>query len=61
MFYVLIFGLLALVLIGVGVTTMSRRRRSLDRQSGQTTHNSASRHNRKAKRVQSRHDRRKRH
>ncbi len=60
MFYVLIFGLLALVLIAVGVT-MSRRRSNLEHQSGHTVNSSASRRNRKAKRAQSRHDRRKRH
>jgi len=61
MFYVLIFGLLAIVLIGVGITTMSRRRKNLEREEGHTTHSEGSRRNRKAKRAQSQHDRRKRH
>jgi len=61
MFYVLIFGLLAIVLIGVGMTTMSRRRRNLEREEGHANRGEASRRNRKAKRAQSKHDRRKRH
>jgi len=61
MFYVLIFGLLALVLIGVGVATMSRRRNNLERGEVHSNRGEASRRNRKAKRAQSQHDRRKRH
>lgn len=77
MFSVLIFSLLAVVLVVVGITTMSRRRHSLATDDGQTnqsdevrpahgqvghtTHSDANRRNRKAKRAQSRNDRRKRH
>ncbi len=75
MFYVLIFSLAAVLLIVAGVTTMSRRRRSLRAEEAHTTsvgghpahaghgtHRDATgRRNRKAKRTQSQHDRRKRH
>jgi hypothetical protein len=75
MFYVLIFSLAAVLLIIAGVTTMSRRRRSMRAEEahvtavdGHSTHaargthpDSAGRRNRKAKRAQSQHDRRKRH
>jgi hypothetical protein len=77
MFYILIFSLLAVVLVVGGVTTMNRRRHSLATDEGEanyshegrtieshvghTIHSDASRRNRKAKRVQSRNDRRKRH
>jgi hypothetical protein len=52
MLYVLIFGLLAIVLIGVGMTTISRRRKDPERKEGHTTHGDACRRNRKAKRAQ---------
>jgi hypothetical protein len=75
MFYVLIFSLAAVLLIVAGVTTMSRRRRSLRAEEvhatsvdGHSTHaahgthpDATGRRNRKAKRAQSQHDRRKRH
>lgn len=75
MFYVLIFSLAALLLVVAGVTTTSRRRRSLRAEEAHTasvdghstyaahgTHPDASgRRNRKAKRAQSQHSRRKRH
>ena len=75
MFYVLIFSLAAVLLIVAFVTTMSRRRRSMgaeeahvtsvDGHSSHAAHgthpDSAGRRNRKAKRAQSQHDRRKRH
>jgi len=61
MFYILIFSLLAVVLVIGGITGMNRRRRSLEREEGHTTRNDARRRNRKMKRAQSRHDRRKRH
>jgi hypothetical protein len=75
MFYVLIFSLAAVLLIVAGVTTMSRRRRSLraeeahatavDGHAGHVAHGThpgqTGRRNRKAKRAQSQHDRRKRH
>jgi hypothetical protein len=77
MFYVLIFSLLAVVLVVGGLSTMNRRRqspgtdesqigyddegRTTHGQVGHTTHTDASRRTRKAKRLQSRHGRRKRH
>jgi hypothetical protein len=75
MFYVLIFSLAAVVLIVAGVTTMSRRHRSLRAEEvhatsveGHPSHaahgthpDATARRNRKAKRTQSQHDRRKRH
>jgi hypothetical protein len=75
MFYVLIFSLAAVLLIVAGVTAMSRRHRSMRGEEanmtsvdGHSTHaahgthpDSAGRRNRKAKRAQSQHDRRKRH
>ena len=75
MFYVLIFSLAAVLLIIAGVTAMSRRRRSMRgeeamrhlrrRDSTYAAHgthpDAAGRRNRKAKRAQSQHDRRKRH
>ena len=61
MFYILIFSLLAVVLVVAGITSMSRRRKNLAREEVHTTHSDASRQNRKAKRAQSKHDRRKRH
>jgi hypothetical protein len=75
MFYVLIFSLAAVLLIIAAATTMSRRRRSLRAEevhatpvNGLQTHgargphpDASGRRNRKAKRAQSQHDRRKRH
>ena len=73
MFYVLIFSLAAVILIVAFFTAMARRRtiRGEDVSVGaleQPTHaahgthpNEAARRNRKAKRSQSQHDRRKRH
>jgi hypothetical protein len=78
MFYVLVFGLLAVVLIVAGLTAMSRRRRGFAADEIRVTHGpggpaprratshgnhagAAERRNRKAKRAQSQHDRRKRH
>jgi hypothetical protein len=61
MFYILIFSLLAVVLVVGGIAGMNRRRNNLEREEGHTTHRDASRRNRKAKRAQSQHDRRKRH
>ena len=69
MFYVLIFSILAVVLIvgGLAAWRRSRREYELDEveHSTQTTHSAhahddAGRRTRKAKRAQSRHDRRKR-
>jgi hypothetical protein len=72
MFYVLIFSLAAVVLIVAFFTAMSRRRRTMRGEEapvgGHSTHaahgthpDAAGRRNRKAKRTQSQHDRRKRH
>jgi hypothetical protein len=75
MFYVLIFSLAAVVLIVAFFTAMSRRRRTMRGEEvpvgaagGSATYavhgthpNEAARRNRKAKRSQSKHDRRKRH
>ena len=74
MFYVLVFGLLAVVLVVAGLTTMSRRRRGLVAEEAHAGHgqhpqpashgghtSAAGRRSRKAKRAQSQHDRRKRH
>jgi 3-mercaptopyruvate sulfurtransferase SseA len=68
MFYVLIFGILAVVLIVGGIGAWSRRRRSYEQDemthATQATHSGhahdeASRRRTKAKRAQSRHDRNK--
>jgi hypothetical protein len=75
MFYVLVFSLLAVVLVVAALTTRSRRRKNLEtgeihatsgaghgsRATHGTHRDAAGRRNRKAKRVQSQHDRRKRH
>jgi len=61
MFYVLIFSLLAVVLVVGGLTTMSRRRRSMELEEEHASRSDAGRRVRKAKRAQSQHDRRKRH
>lgn len=62
MFYVLIFSILAVVLIVAGIAGMSRRRKSWEREEVHAAaHSDVNRRSRKAKRAQSRHDRRKRH
>ena len=71
MFYVIIFSLAAVLLVVAFLTAMSRRRKNLAQDDVQVsaharrahgTHpNTARRRNRKAKRAQSQHDRRKRH
>jgi len=75
MFYVLIFSLAAVLLVIAGLTTMSRRRKNLAAEEAHGTESpthaapaahgthadTAGRRNRKAKRAQSQHDRRKRH
>ncbi len=74
MFYVLIFSLAAVLLVVAGLTAMGRRRRSVradeahavgeghEAHAGHGPHpDAAARRNRKAKRAQSRHDRRRRH
>jgi hypothetical protein len=66
MFYVLIFSILAVVLVIGGMTTMTRRRRTLEADeanmnTGHSHYNDVRRRTRNAKRAQSRHDRRKRH
>ncbi len=71
MFYVLIFSILAVLLVVVGITTYSRRHKALEHEEahgahGDATHsgsihNDSARRQRKAKRTQSKHDRRQRH
>ena len=61
MFYVIIFSILAVVLVAGGMTTMNRRRRSIETEEAHSFHREAARHTQKAKRAQSRRDRRKRH
>jgi hypothetical protein len=75
MFYVLIFSVAAVILIVAFFTAMARRRRTMRGEdvsfgagggaptlAAHGTHpNEAARRNRKAKRSQSKHDRRKRH
>jgi hypothetical protein len=68
MFYVLVFSILAVILVVGGISTMSRRRKNLEREETHATHSpphvthsDASRRIRKEKRAQSRHDRQKRH
>jgi hypothetical protein len=61
-FYTVIFALLAVLLVFAGVSLIVRRRRQFD---AETRHSAATsdgaRRQRKQKRTQSRHDRRKRH
>ena len=70
MFYVIIFGLLAVLLVVAGVTVLSRRRTQLSAAENSVPSHTqihggvtsdAGRRKRKAERAQSRHDRRKRH
>ena len=75
MFYVLIFGIVAVVLVVGGITAASARRKRYEsdvvstshpgratvHHGGTATQHDAGRKARKAKRAQSRHDRRKRH
>ena len=75
MFYILIFGILAVVLVVAGITAATARRRRYESDVVSTSHpgkatvhhggtaaqHNASRKNRKAKRAQSQHDRRKHH
>jgi uncharacterized membrane protein len=61
-FYIVIFSLLAVLLVFAGISLMVRRRKQFEtetRQSAATTN--GARRQRKEKRAQSRHDRRKRH
>jgi hypothetical protein len=61
-FYTVIFALLAVLLVFAGISLVVRRRRQFE---AETRHSAATsdgaRHQRKQKRAQSRHDRRKRH
>ena len=68
MFYVLIFGLLAVLLVVAFFATRSRRRREMASEEGHVAHpgthhatHDDGRRATKAKRTQSRRDRRKRH
>jgi hypothetical protein len=64
-FYIILFSALAVLLVVAGVMVMSRRRTALQvaesESHGHVATSDAARHNRKAQRAQSRHDRRKRH
>ncbi len=63
-FYIIVFGLLAVVLVVAGLTVLSQRRRQLRVEEGHGGRSgsgtSEDRRKRKAERAQSRHDRRKR-
>jgi hypothetical protein len=60
-FYVLIFSVLAVVLVVGGITSMARRRKTLEREEAHmASHSQAGRRTQKAKRAQSQHDRRRR-
>jgi hypothetical protein len=61
MFYVVLFSLLAVLLVVVGIAGVSRRRKRFNEADNHTSIKRADRRQRKAKRTQSRHDRRKRH
>ena len=68
MFYVLVFGILAVVLIVGFFATRSRRQQGWEdwdeeqeHTHSQSAHSDAAHRSRKAKRAQSQHDRRKRH
>ena len=61
MFYVLVFGIMAVVLVVGGLANMRRRRIRIDREELQVEHTAAERRTRKAKRAQSKSDRRHRH
>ena len=61
-FYVVIFAVLAVVLVFAGVSLMVRRRRQFEAETRHTAATSdGARRQRKQKRAQSQHDRRKRH
>ena len=60
MFYIIIFGILAVLLIVAGVTVLTRNRNRTNVQGTRQPTNDAARRQRKAQRAQSRHDRRKR-
>jgi len=60
MFYVIVFGLLAVLLVVAGITMRSRNREELHAQSSHHP-SDAQRKQRKAKRTQSKQARRKRH
>jgi Flp pilus assembly protein TadB len=61
-FYVVIFALLAVLLVFAGVSLMVRRRKQFEAETRHSaTTSDGSRRQRKQKRTQSRHDRRKRH
>ncbi len=60
MFYVVVFSILAVVLVVGGIAGMQRRKRNMEEEERQTATQHPVRRDRKAKRTQSRHDRRKR-
>jgi hypothetical protein len=61
MFYIVIFSILAVVLVVGGLSAMSRRRRRMGMDEEHAAHRGETHQQRKAKRTQSKHDRRKRH
>jgi hypothetical protein len=61
MFYIIIFGILAVLLVIAGITVLTRNRSRPQAQGTSRPTTDAARRQRKAQRTQSRHDRRKRH
>jgi hypothetical protein len=61
MFYIIIFGLLAVLLVVAGLTAISRRRTQMRIEESHEAATDSARRQRKAKRTQSRNARRKRH
>jgi hypothetical protein len=60
MFYIIIFGILAVLLIVAGITVLTRNRSRPHVEGTRRPTSDAARRQRKAQRAQSRHDRRKR-
>ena len=60
MFYIIIFGILAVLLIVAGITVLTRNKNRTNAQGTRRPADDAARRQRKAQRAQSRHDRRKR-
>jgi hypothetical protein len=61
MFYIIIFGILAVLLIMAGITVLTRNKRQSQAEMAHRPTSDAARRQRKAQRVQSRQGRRKRH
>jgi hypothetical protein len=61
-FYIILFSCLAVLLVAAGITAVSRQRRRLaDEENQESAKAQASRRTSKARRAQSKQDRRKRH